>query len=120
MSKENTNQKIKRIVNTNLMDIIFERVEPIVLVDDITDTERLIKRNRDAGVNVQSVCLPKNHKPFVEKTESQIVDWLQNKIHSQYSAFYQIKNKYIEDLDQVNWNNNNMQNKRFLETNGSN
>lgn len=120
MEKENTNQIIKRVINANLMDIIFERVEPVFLVDEMTDIERLIKTNKDAGINVQSVCLPKDHKPFVQKTEPQILNWLQNKIHSQYSAFYQINQKYSDDIDQVSWNNNKSQNKRYLETNGSN
>jgi len=66
-------------------------------------------------VIVQSVALPKGHKPFTTKTEEQVLNWLQNKIHSQYSAFYQINKKNKEDAECINWNNNKMQNQRFLE-----
>jgi hypothetical protein len=41
---------------------------------------------------------------------------LQNKVHNVNTAFYKINSKYTGDTERVNWNNNKMQNQRFLET----
>lgn len=106
--------------NTELtrFDVIFERVEPTPTTNIMTKREKIIKMNKDAGIRVQSVSFPSNYDFFVEKKETEILDWLQNKIHSQHSALYQINKKYTDDDEQVQWNNNNMQNQRYLETNG--
>ena len=44
------------------------------------------------------------------------MNWLQNKIHNVNTAFHKINSKYTGDTDRVNWNNNKMQNERFLAT----
>jgi hypothetical protein len=69
------------------------------------------------SIRVQSVALP-NSNIDILKTEEQVLDWLQNKIHSQYSAYYQINEKYNEDAEKTSWNNNKTQNQRYLETSG--
>ena len=113
MKKENTNEIFQRKVTENLMNVIFEK-----RVDTTTTPEENLLEIMNVGhrIKVQSVALPIKHQLFTLKTEEQVLDWLQNKIHSQYSAFYQINKKYKEDAETVNWNNNKMQNQRFLET----
>lgn len=118
MKKETTNEIINKKINANLMDVIFERVEPMPIIGKIAQREMIIKMNKDAGIIVQSVCFPSNHDFFVKKKESEILNWLQNTIHSEHSALSQINKKYTDDADLVKWNNNPMQNKRYLETNG--
>lgn len=102
----------------NKFDVIFERVESTPIINNMNQREKIFKMNEDAGIKVQSVCFPSNHDFFVEKKESEILDWLQNTIHSEHSALSQINQKYTGDADLVSWNNNPMQNKRYLETNG--
>jgi hypothetical protein len=77
---------------------------------------RLIRYKNTMGVKVQSVVLPVTSNIYFMKTEEQVLDWLQNKIHSQHSAYYQFKNKYNQNSEQINWNKNKIQNERFLET----
>jgi hypothetical protein len=84
----------------------------------MTNKERLIQIKKNNRINVQSVCFPITINPFVKGKESEILNWSQNKIHSQYSAFSQINRKYKDDADPISWNNNKMQNQRYLETNG--
>jgi hypothetical protein len=98
--------------------VIFERVEPTPINEKLTQRDKIYKMNKDAGIKVQSVCFPKNYNFFVEKKESEILNWLQNTIHSEHSALSQINQKYVGDADIVKWNNNPMQNKRYLKTNG--
>ena len=87
--------------------------------NQITPEDKLLSiMNVGHRIKVQSVALPTKHQLFSLKTEEQVLDWLQNKIHSQYSAYYQINKKYIENYEQVSWNNNKTQNQRYLETSG--
>jgi hypothetical protein len=65
---------------------------------------------------VQSVAIPKGYKIFKLKSEAQVMDWLENKVHNVNTAFHKINSKYTGDTERVNWNNNKSQNKRFLET----
>ena len=102
----------------NKFDVIFERVEPTPINNTMTQRENIFKMYEDAGIKVQSVCFPSNHDFFVKKKESEVLEWLQNVVHSEYSALSQINQKYIDDADRISWNNNPMQNKRYLETNG--
>jgi hypothetical protein len=44
------------------------------------------------------------------------MDWLQNTIHSQHSAYFQFSNKYSQNDEEKSWDKNKMQNQRFLET----
>lgn len=78
--------------------------------------EQLLKFQHSIGIKVQSVALPVNDQFYAIKTEEQIMDWLRNKIHNQYSAYFQFSNKYSEDDEEKSWDKNKMQNQRFLET----
>jgi hypothetical protein len=109
------------------MDIIFEKREDLdknfstpsqEFKSEIqfTPEEKLIKQQSNFGIRVQSVALPNKHQLFALKTEPQVMNWLQNKIHNVNTAFHKINSKYTGDTDRVNWNNNKTQNKRFLET----
>jgi hypothetical protein len=125
MKKETTNQIIKKSINKKLMDIIFEKVGDIVFerVEDLkplsyTDEEQmLLHSDKFLKVKVKSVALPKGFV-FLYKTEEETLKWMTDKIHNVHSAFSQINCKYKEDAYQVSWNNNKMQNQRYLETTG--
>lgn len=82
----------------------------------LTPELELINFNNRFGIQVQSVALPSNRKLYVIKRESQVMDWLENKIHNVNTAFHKINSKYTGDTERVNWNNNKMQNQRFVET----
>jgi len=118
MKKETTNEVVLLETELNRFNVVFEKVELTPTVENISHMERVFKMNQDAGIRVQSVCFPSKHDFFVEKTESEVLNWLQNTIHSEHSALLQINKKYTGDADQVSWNNNPMQNQRYLETNG--
>jgi len=120
MKKETTNEIKVAEIDFNRFDVIFEQVEPMPITDRMTQRKKIFKMNEDAGIKVQSVCFPSNHDFFVEKKESEVLNWLQNTIHSEHSALSQINQKYTGNADLVSWNNNPMQNKRYLETNGGN
>lgn len=117
MKKETTNQIIKDKVNVNLMNLIFERVDiskPILY----TEEEQVLMHNKEIlNIKVQSVALPKGFV-YIDKSEDDILKWMTDKIHSQHSAFSQLNFKYKDESDRVNWSNNKMQNKRYLEING--
>jgi hypothetical protein len=112
MKKETLQQIFKRTVTKNLLDVIF--VKPPQ--DTITTEDALLEiMNIGHRIKVQSVVLPKEHQLYTLKTEAQILDWLQNKLHNVNTAFHKINSKYDGDTERVNWNNNKMQNQRFLE-----
>ena len=125
MKQEMTNQIIKKSINKKLMDIIFEKVEDIVFekVEEYkpvsyTDEEQmLLHSDKLLKLKVQSVALPKGFV-FLYKTEEEVLSWMTNKIHNVHNAFYKINSKYREDECQISWNNNKMQNQRYLETSG--
>ena len=78
--------------------------------------EQLLKFQHSIGIKVQSVALQTKDQFYAIKTEEQIMDWLQNKIHNQHSAYFVFSNKYSEDDEEKSWDKNKMQNQRFLET----
>lgn len=114
MKKETSQQIFKRKVSDKLMDIIFEKKE-VEKPTLYTTEEQMLFLNNDLNIKVQSVALPKGFV-CLDKTEVEILDWMQNKVHNINTAFYKINSKYDGDTDRVNWNNNKMQNQRFLET----
>lgn len=78
--------------------------------------EQLLKFQHSIGIKVQSVALPTKDQFYAIKTEEQVLDWLQNKIHNQHSAYFQYSNKYSQNDEEKSWDKNKMQNQRFLET----
>jgi hypothetical protein len=78
--------------------------------------EQLLKFQHSIGIKVQSFALPIDDQFYAIKTEEQILDWLQNKIQSQHSAYFQLSNKYSQNDEEKSWDKNKMQNQRFLET----
>lgn len=82
----------------------------------VTPEQRLLNHQSSLGIKVQSVVLPREHELFTLKTEGQVLNWLQNKVHNVNTAFHKINSKYTGDTERTNWNNNKMQNQRFLET----
>ena len=78
--------------------------------------EQLLKFQHSIGIKVQSVALPVKDQFYAIKTEEQILNWLQNTIQSQHSAYFVFSNKYNENDEEKSWDKNKMQNQRFLET----
>jgi hypothetical protein len=116
MKNETLQQLLKRTVGENLLKVTFVKPEGN---DTLYTKDGLLKMmNTDNQIKVQSVALPLNHQLFSLKTEEQFLDWMQNKIHNVHSAFFDFNNKYKENAEQVSWNNNKMQNQRYLETSG--
>ncbi len=114
MKNETLQQLFQRTVGENLLNVIFVKPEENTLYSE----DALLNIMTQNGIKVQSVALPDNLQFFYLKSESQILDWMQNKIHSQHTAFYKIKTKYKDDNEQVSWCNNKIQNQRYLESNG--
>lgn len=112
MKKENTNEIFQRAVTENLMNVIFEK--PIQTHS--TQEEQLLKHQRSFGIKVQSVSLPKEHELFTLKTESQVLNWMENKIQNVHTAYHKIHSKFDVEDERVHWSNNKMENQRFLET----
>ena len=105
------NEKFTRAINDNLMNILFEKSPE----NHLTPEEQLLKHQRSFGLKVQSVALPREHELFTLKKESQILNWMQNKIHNVHTAYHKIHNKFDVENEMVHWSNNKMQNERFLE-----
>jgi hypothetical protein len=84
--------------------------------NQLTPENEILNHKSTLGIRVQSVALPREHELFTIKTEQQVMNWLENKVHNVNTAFHKINSKYTGDTERVNWNNNKMQNQRFLET----
>lgn len=86
------------------------------LFNSLTPEEQSLKFQHSLEIKVKSVVLPEKHHPLILKTEAQVLHWLQNKIHNQHTAYYQLNNKYSQNNEQVSWDKNKNQNQRFLQT----
>lgn len=128
MKNESLQQLFKRTVGENLLKVIFVKPEEasentneattVFNYNKIPTQERLLKEQKVFGIKVQSVALPTNYEIFKEKSETEVLDWLQNKIQNVHTAFFDFNNKYNDNAEQVSWYNNKMLNQRFLETSG--
>ena len=109
------------------MDIIFEKREDdksivaehfksLKTKNPVSKKTELLNNKSELSIKVQSVALPTKNYSIAPKTEAQVMDWLENKVHNVNTAFHKINSKYIGDTERTNWNNNKSQNKRFLET----
>ena len=105
MGKENFKKIVERVVNESILDVIFVKpeemlpftsqpIQPFKREAPITPEERLIELKRSFKIRVQSVALPKQHQLFAIKSEEQVLDWLQNNIHSEHTANYKERLKY--------------------------
>ena len=112
MKKEDKNEIFQREVAEHLMNVIFEK--PVYTAN--TPEEQLLKHKRSFGLKVQSVALPKEHELFTLKKESQVLNWMENKIQNVHTAYHKIHNKFDVEDYRIHWSNNKMQNQRFLET----
>lgn len=90
------NQKSTFQLNKHIGNIIFDKKEELKEVKSFTLKEEMVYRsNKVFRINVQSVALPDNYVPKV-KSESEIINWLRNKIQSQHSSSYVLSLKYAE------------------------
>jgi hypothetical protein len=91
---ENKKQTIN--LTEHISNIVFERKENVSF--EVNLKNEMVYNNQVLGIQVQSVALPKNYNQN-PKTESQVMDWLRNKIHSRYSFAYSMSLKYGEKLN---------------------
>ena len=91
---ENKKQTIN--LTEHISNIVFERKENVSF--EVNLKNEMVYNNQVLGIQVQSVALPKNYNQN-PKTESQVMDWLRNKIHSRYSFAYSMSLKYVEKLN---------------------
>ena len=91
---ENKKQTIN--LTEHISNIVFERKEDVSF--EVNLKNEMVYNNQVLGIQVQSVALPKNYNQN-PKTESQVMDWLRNKIHSRYSFAYSMSLKYGEKLN---------------------
>ena len=72
-------------LNEHIGNIIFDKKEIQPEDKPLTLKEKMVSMsNTEFGIKVQSVALPNNYNPIL-KSETQVVDWLRNKLHSQHS-----------------------------------
>jgi hypothetical protein len=85
-------------INKHISDVIFEKKEDSTETKIITIEEQMVNYSNEVlGIKVKSVALPLNHSPET-KTESQVIHWLRDRIHSRYSTAYELALKYGEKL----------------------
>ena len=83
-------------LNEHIGNIIFDKKEEPKQAKSFTLKEEMVYRNNKVfRRSVQSVALPENYNLKL-KTETQVLDWLRNKIHSRHSATYVLCLKYEE------------------------
>ena len=91
---ENKKQTIG--LTEHIGNIVFDKKEDSSIIADYNLEEQIVLfSNKVLGVQVQSVVLPANYLPQ-PKTESQVMDWLRNKIQSRHSFAYSMSLKYGE------------------------
>jgi hypothetical protein len=93
------NQTPKISLTEHIGNIVFEKKDELIsLSQTLTLEEELVHRHREVlKIKVQSVALPTNNYP-APKTEAQVMDWLRNRVHNNYSSAYSISLKYGEKL----------------------
>ena len=80
-------------------NIVFDKKVDSVISENYNLEEQIVLfSNKVLGVQVQSVVLPPNYLPK-PKTETEVMDWLRNKIHNRYSFAYSMGLKYGEKLN---------------------
>jgi hypothetical protein len=90
------NKKQTIALTEHIGNIVFDKKEDSSIIADYNLEEQIVLySNKVLGVKVQSVVLPANYLPQ-PKTETQVMDWLRNKIQSRHSFAYSMSLKYGE------------------------
>jgi len=93
------NKKQTIVLTEHIGNIVFDKKEDSSISVDYNLEEQIVLfSNKVLGVQVQSVVLPANYLPQ-PKTETQVMDWLRNKIQSRHSFAYSMSLKYGEKLN---------------------
>ena len=93
------NKKQTIVLTEHIGNIVFDKKEDSSISVDYNLEEQIVLfSNKVLGVQVQSVALPPNYLPQ-PKNETQVMDWLRNKIHNRYSFAYSMGLKYGEKLN---------------------
>ena len=94
---ENKKQTIG--LTEHIGNIVFDKKEDSSIIANYNLEEQIVLfSNKVLGVQVQSVALPPNYLPQ-PKNETQVMDWLRNKIYNRYSFAYSMGLKYGEKLN---------------------
>jgi hypothetical protein len=106
------NQKPIINLTEHIGNVVFERKdESNPSLEPLTLEEELLHRHREVlKIRVQSVALPPNYNP-APKNETQVIDWLRNRVNNNYSYAYSIALKYGEKLQVKLENKNYFKNK---------
>jgi hypothetical protein len=106
------NKKILVNLTQHIGNNVFKKKnETISLSETLTLEEELIRKHREVlKIKVQSVALPPNYN-LAPKTEAEIIDWLCNRVKSNWSYAYSMGHRYREKftlkLEQKETYNNN-------------
>lgn len=106
------NKKLSVNLTEHIRNIVFDKKnEAISLSETLTLEEELIRRHREVlKIKVQSVALPPNYN-LAPKTEAEIIDWLCNRVKSNWSYAYSMglryRQKFTLKLEQKETYNNN-------------
>ena len=92
------NQKPLIDLTEHIGNVIFEKKEDVSTPKIFTLEEQMVNYSNEVlGIKVMSVALPENFNPN-PKSETELLDWLQNKIHHRHTPAYRISLKYGEKL----------------------
>lgn len=92
------NQKLTFELTEHIANIVFEKKENVSETKIFTLEEQMVNYSKEVlGIKVMSVALPKNFSPE-PKSETELLDWLQNKINNTHTFTYRIALKYGEKL----------------------
>jgi hypothetical protein len=85
-------------ISEHVGNIMFEKKETITETKIFTLEEQMTNySNEVAGIKVTSVSLPPNYDP-TPKTETQLLNWLENKLNHRNTFAYRMSLKYGEKL----------------------
>jgi hypothetical protein len=85
-------------ISEHIGNILFDKKEAITETKIFSLEEQMINHSNEVeGIKVISVYLPPNYDP-TPKTETQLIDWLENKLNHRNTFAYRMCLKYGEKL----------------------
>ena len=85
-------------LNKQLLDVMFDKKDEPQESKIFTLEEQMVNHTNEVlGVKVMSVSLPPNYDP-TPKTEAQLLNWLENRLHHRNTFAYRMSLKYGEKL----------------------
>jgi hypothetical protein len=86
-------------LNEHFKSVVFEKKEDLESETKIfTLQEQMVNYSNEVlGIKVMSVALPLNYNPET-KSETEVINWLQNKVKNNHTSAYILASKYGEKL----------------------